>query len=50
MAGPGYGRTLGEVLVSEGLSGQFTRQLFANPSPSNNAYSVADPRWVSSAK
>ena len=31
MAGPGYGRTLGEVLVSEGLAGQFTRQLFANP-------------------
>lgn len=31
MAGPGYGRTLGEALVSEGLAGHFTRRLFANP-------------------
>lgn len=30
-AGPGYGRTLGEALVSEGLAGQFTRRLFGNP-------------------
>lgn len=29
--GPGYGRTLGEALVSEGLAGQFVRQLFQNP-------------------
>lgn len=34
MAGPGYGRTLGEALVSEGLAGQFTRWLFGNaPEP-----------------
>ena len=31
MAGPGYGRTLGEALVSEGLAGQFVRYLFGNP-------------------
>ena len=31
MAGPGYGRTLGEALVSEGLAGQFTGWLFGNP-------------------
>ena len=31
MAGPGYGRTLGEALVSEGLAGHFTRRLFASP-------------------
>lgn len=31
MAGPGYGRTLGEALVSEGLAGQFTGRLFGNP-------------------
>lgn len=31
MAGPGYGRTLGEALVSEGLAGHFTRLLFGNP-------------------
>lgn len=34
MAGPGYGRTLGEALVSEGLAGQFTGWLFGNsPEP-----------------
>ena len=34
MAGPGYGRTLGAALVSEGLAGQFTRRLFGNaPEP-----------------
>ncbi len=34
MAGPGYGRTLGEALVSEGLAGHFTRRLFATlPEP-----------------
>ena len=27
MAGPGYGRVLGEALVSEGLAGHFTRRL-----------------------
>jgi hypothetical protein len=31
MGGPGYGRTLGEALVSEGLAGHFTRRLFDNP-------------------
>jgi Predicted Zn-dependent protease (DUF2268) len=31
MGGPGYGRTLGEALVSEGLAGHFTRRLFNNP-------------------
>jgi len=29
-AGPGYGWTLGEALVSEGLAGQFVRSLFGN--------------------
>jgi len=29
--GPGYGESLGEALVSEGLAGQFVRQLFQNP-------------------
>lgn len=34
MGGVGYGRTLGEALVSEGLAGQFTRRLFGNaPEP-----------------
>ena len=32
MAGPGYGLTAGEALVSEGLAGQFVRQL-ADSSP-----------------
>jgi hypothetical protein len=31
MGGPGYGRTLGEALVSEGLSGQFVQHLFNTP-------------------
>ncbi len=30
MGGPGYGRTLGEALVSEGLAGQFTGRLFGS--------------------
>ena len=30
-AGPGYGRTLGEALVSEGLAGQFVGHLFGTP-------------------
>lgn len=30
-AGPGYGRTLGEALVSEGLAGRFVEELFASP-------------------
>lgn len=29
-AGPGYGNTLGQALVSEGLAGQFARQLYGN--------------------
>lgn len=31
MAGPGYGWTLGEALVSEGLAGQFVHRLFRSP-------------------
>lgn len=31
MAGPGYGWTLGEALVSEGLAGQFVGRLFGTP-------------------
>lgn len=31
MAGPGYGWTLGETLVSEGLAGQFVSHLFGSP-------------------
>ncbi|NGM22954.1 DUF2268 domain-containing protein [Roseomonas stagni] len=31
MGGPGYGRTLGEALVSEGLAGHFTARLCRNP-------------------
>ena len=31
MTGPGYGRTLGEALVSEGLAGRFTGWLFDSP-------------------
>jgi hypothetical protein len=31
MAGPGYGWTLGEALVSEGLAGQFVSRLFSSP-------------------
>ena len=30
-AGPGYGTTLGEALVSEGLAGQFASRLFGSP-------------------
>ncbi|HTR88204.1 MAG TPA: DUF2268 domain-containing putative Zn-dependent protease [Reyranella sp.] len=30
-AGPGYGRTLGEALVSEGLAGHFVHRLYATP-------------------
>ena len=34
MAGPGYGRTLGEALASEGLAGRFTQWLYGNgPEP-----------------
>lgn len=29
--GPGYGRTLGAALVSEGLAGQFAQELFGGP-------------------
>ncbi|WP_375466216.1 DUF2268 domain-containing putative Zn-dependent protease [uncultured Methylobacterium sp.] len=31
MAGPGYGWTLGEALVSEGLAGQFVSRVFGTP-------------------
>ncbi|WP_070998979.1 DUF2268 domain-containing putative Zn-dependent protease [Methylobacterium sp. C1] len=31
MAGPGYGWTLGEALVSEGLAGRFVGHLFGSP-------------------
>ncbi|MGF0237739.1 DUF2268 domain-containing putative Zn-dependent protease [Rhodococcus sp. IEGM1300] len=38
MAGPGYGWTLGEALVSEGLAGQFVRRLLGSePEPWENA-------------
>jgi hypothetical protein len=30
-AGPGYGQSLGEALVSEGLAGQFVNRLFGTP-------------------
>src|SRR5215813_6028282 len=30
-AGPGYGKTLGEAMVSEGLAGQFASRLFGSP-------------------
>jgi uncharacterized protein YjaZ len=34
MAGPGYGRTLGKALVSEGLARRFVARLFGNaPEP-----------------
>ena len=29
--GPGYGRTLGEALVTEGLAGHFAQQLYGGP-------------------
>ncbi|KQP62119.1 DUF2268 domain-containing putative Zn-dependent protease [Methylobacterium sp. Leaf112] len=39
MAGPGYGWTLGEALVSEGLAGRFVERLFgAAPEPWENAF------------
>jgi uncharacterized protein YjaZ len=31
MTGPGYGRTLGEALVSEGLAGHFTQLVLGTP-------------------
>ncbi|SDN88997.1 DUF2268 domain-containing putative Zn-dependent protease [Vreelandella arcis] len=38
--GPGYGRTLGEALVSEGLAGHFCRQLYGSaPEPWESALS-----------
>lgn len=38
MAGPGYGRSLGEALVGEGLAGQFVRALYGNdPEPWEDA-------------
>ena len=30
-AGPGYGQSLGEALVSEGLAGQFVNRLYGTP-------------------
>lgn len=43
MAGPGYGWTLGEALVSEGLAGQFVRHLLGNdPEPWECAVTEAD--------
>jgi hypothetical protein len=41
MGGPGYGRTLAEALVSEGLAGHFSRWLFNNP-PEPWEYAVTD--------
>lgn len=41
--GPGYGRSLGEALVSEGLAGRFVRQLYADPpEPWEDAVSTAE--------
>ena len=43
MAGPGYGWTLGEALISEGLAGQFVRQLLGSEAePWERAVSSAD--------
>lgn len=43
MAGPGYGATLGEALVSEGLAGQFVSHLFGTPpEPWESAVSDAE--------
>lgn len=54
--GPGYGRTLGEALVSEGLAGQFAAQLYGEqPEPWEDALSdedladlavIAHARWT----
>jgi hypothetical protein len=45
MAGPGYGWTLGEALVSEGLAGQFVHRLFGSPpEPWECAVSAGD--WL----
>ena len=42
MGGPGYGRTLGEALVSEGLAGRFVAKLFGNaPEPLERAIDAA---------
>ena len=48
MAGPGYDRTLGEALVSEGLAGHFVQRLFGNPpEPWEHAVGVGEyPRWL----
>lgn len=56
--GPGYGRTLGEALVSEGLAGRFSEQLYGGaPEPWEDALSdedladlavVAAARWTTS--
>ncbi|MCS4250516.1 DUF2268 domain-containing protein [Pseudomonas sp. BIGb0164] len=48
MAGPGYGWTLGEALISEGLAGQFVRHVLGSePEPWERALSLetlqADP-------
>ncbi|MNQ60422.1 hypothetical protein D3C85_747010 [compost metagenome] len=43
MAGPGYGWTLGEALVTEGLAGQFVRQLLdSEPEPWEQALTAAE--------
>ncbi|WLH10596.1 DUF2268 domain-containing putative Zn-dependent protease [Pseudomonas hefeiensis] len=43
MGGPGYGWTLGEALVSEGLAGQFVRHLLgSDPEPWECAIEFAD--------
>lgn len=45
MAGPGYGWTLGEALVSEGLAGQFVKHLIgAEAEPWERAVSIDDLR------
>lgn len=43
MGGPGYGWTLGEALVSEGLAGQFVRHVLGtDPEPWEHAIAPAD--------
>ena len=43
--GPGYGRTLGEALVSEGLAGRFAAQLYGEaPEPWEDALTEAQAR------
>lgn len=45
MAGPGYGRTLGEALVSEGLAGRFVQYVLrSHPEPWESAVTTSELR------